>query len=237
MAPQLCVTQLNDLAPLESLLCYVQKWFVPYSKAHLELLLDSGGGGGSSTAVARSSSSSSSSNSSTDSKTTTTRNSDVEIHRAVKVRLSALEAELLRSQHSVEIPRITLEVHPVVAAYIKQQEAFAAAHQEGNTDNDNDGKLVVEDLPNYADDTLINELIAGANEWQRSMLRVTKLHRDLDQGSTIHEVNFWMSMEQAVHDIYEQFGSRGVQFTLKVLKAHKRFWITTDFAVYVVVSH
>ena len=108
----------------------------------------------------------------------------------VKHQLAVLEAALLKCQQSVEIPDINLEIHPVVASTI-------TSHP--------DGKAVVEDLGAKAtDQEFLNELIKGWNSWKTAIRSITDLDWDITAGTTIDEINFWMSKASHLQNIAAQ---------------------------------
>jgi dynein heavy chain 1 len=138
-----------------------------------------------------------------------TNESDLGSIRGVNTKLGELEVELLRSQEQVEIPHIILDVYKPVDDYVKGGKS---------------GELADASDPNF-----LNEVQKRLNEWKKQILAVTRLNRDVDSGTTMHEINFWMSMEKAIQHIYSQRESEGVEFTFQLLKDNKRFLATTGF--------
>ena len=138
-------------------------------------------------------------------------------YKGVSRKLGELEVELLRFQESIDVPFITLELHPAVAAFVQAQTKA--------------GRPVrMEEFGAEASDaTFLNDVQRGLNEWKRSILRVTRLTRDVSSGTVMAEVSFWSAMERAVSHIYEQKESAGVELTFQLLKQNKRFLATTGF--------
>jgi hypothetical protein len=89
--------------------------------------------------------------------------------RGVNTKLGELEGELLRSQQTIDIPLITLEVHKIIAEFLKQRKA------EGKTT-----PPTVEEMGAIANDTnFLNEVQRGLGEWKKQITSVTKLNRSV----------------------------------------------------------
>lgn len=185
IAGQLQVCHLDEANPFQTILSYVKQCFLPLSRVLMANALEK--------------------NSS---------QSEIGTLRGVSGKLGELEVELMRSQESVVIPRITLEVDSKIAEYVGAKGANAK----------------VSGLDGYKDADYLNQVQAGLNEWKKQIVSVTKLTRDVDAGTTMQEINFWNSMEAAIQHIYEQKESAGVDFTFKLLNENKRFIATTGFA-------
>ena len=54
------------------------------------------------------------------------------------------------------------------------------------------------------DSSFLNQLQSGVNGWIREIQKVTKLNRDPSSGSASQEINFWLTMEQALGKIDDQ---------------------------------
>lgn len=79
------------------------------------------------------------------------------------------------------------------------------------------------------DSAFLNALQSHVNQWIRSIQSVTKLTRDVSSGTASQEINFWLSMEQAIEGIDEQLKSDGVNISLECLRNAKRFRATVSF--------
>lgn len=144
--------------------------------------------------------------------------SDLAVYRGVNRKLGELEVELLRFQENIDIPHIVLDVPKAIADFVRSQRAAGIAHPK------------VEDMgPIASDPTFLNDIQRQLNEWKKSILRVTKLTRDVSSGSTIQEVNFWLAMERAINAIYDSKESVPIEFTFNILRQNKRFLATTGF--------
>ncbi len=58
---------------------------------------------------------------------------------------------------------------------------------------------------------------------------MTKLSRDVASGTASQEINFWLSMENALESIEAQLRGEEVTLALDVLKHAKRFHATVSF--------
>ncbi|XP_003378833.1 dynein heavy chain, cytoplasmic [Trichinella spiralis] len=136
---------------------------------------------------------------------------------SVEKKLIELEMGLLHLQQNIDIPDITLLIHPVVQSVIKQ-----AAEENRRAKVSDFGKLV-------DDSTFLNQLQNGVTRWVREMQKVTKLDRDPSSGSALQEITFWRNLERAVFNLLEKRESPEVILTLEVLKHGKRFHATVSF--------
>ncbi|XP_050295050.1 dynein heavy chain, cytoplasmic isoform X2 [Anthonomus grandis grandis] len=136
---------------------------------------------------------------------------------SVEKTIAELEMGLLHLQQNIDIPEITLQVHPYVANLIKQ------CADEGRTPTVSDYSDVVEDS------NLLNQLQQGVNRWIKEIQKVTKLERDPSSGTALQEISFWLNLERALHRILEKRNSLEVTLTLDILKHGKRFHATVSF--------
>ncbi|XP_022824429.1 dynein heavy chain, cytoplasmic isoform X2 [Spodoptera litura] len=136
---------------------------------------------------------------------------------SVEKKIAELEMGLLHLQQNIDIPEITLPVHPLVAAVIKR------AADEGR-------KPRVADFGDKVEDsTFLNQLQNGVNRWIKEIQKVTKLDRDPSNGTALQEISFWLNLERALHRIQEKRESIEVALTLEILKYGKRFHATVSF--------
>jgi dynein heavy chain 1, cytosolic len=138
---------------------------------------------------------------------------------ATKKKLAELELSLLHLQQNVEIPELYLPLPDVV------QEALKNAEGQGT-------KASVDMLPPglLAETRFINDIQNTVNSWIKSIQQTTKRERDVETGSALQEINFWLSMETALEDIEAQLRSDGVQLTMDILRYAKRFQATVSFS-------
>ncbi|XP_064484606.1 dynein heavy chain, cytoplasmic-like isoform X2 [Ornithodoros turicata] len=135
----------------------------------------------------------------------------------VEKKIAELEMGLLHLQQNIDIPEITLPVHPLVAATIKK------CAEEGRRANVSDFGDRVEDS------SFLNQLQNGVNRWIREIQKVTKLDRDPSSGTALQEISFWLNLERALLRIQEKRESLEVALTLDILKKGKRFHATVSF--------
>ncbi|KRZ77608.1 Dynein heavy chain, cytoplasmic [Trichinella papuae] len=185
---QLLLFILADASPYETLHSYFSTTICPYFKSFVK---ESGGGDN-------------------------YRDTD-KAAMSVEKKLIELEMGLLHLQQNIDIPDITLLIHPVVQSVIKQ-----AAEENRRAKVSDFGKLV-------DDSTFLNQLQNGVTRWVREMQKVTKLDRDPSSGSALQEITFWRNLERAVFNLLEKRESPEVILTLEVLKHGKRFHATVSF--------
>ncbi|CAO3629084.1 unnamed protein product [Cunninghamella echinulata] len=135
-----------------------------------------------------------------------------------KKKMAELELSLLHLQQNVEIPEISLNIHPVV------QKAVEKCREQNR-------RVTVEavDSTLFSDSTFLNKLQGDVNGWIKEIQKVTKMSRDPASGTAIQEINFWLSMERALEKIDEQLKSDQITLTLDILKHAKRFHATVSF--------
>ncbi|XP_066262863.1 dynein heavy chain, cytoplasmic isoform X3 [Euwallacea similis] len=136
---------------------------------------------------------------------------------SVEKTIAELEMGLLHLQQNIDIPEITLQVHPYVATLIK----LCA---------DESRKPKVSDFSDKVEDSnFLNQLQHGVNRWIKEIQKVTKLDRDPSSGTALQEISFWLNLERALHRIQEKRESLEVSLTLDILKHGKRFHATVSF--------
>lgn len=136
---------------------------------------------------------------------------------SVEKKLAELEMGLLHLQQNIDIPEISLPVHPIVANVIKRCA-------------DDGRKPKVSDFGDRVDDSsFLNQLQNGVNRWIKEIQKVTKLDRDPSSGTSLQEISFWLNLERALHRIQEKRESIEVALTLDILKHGKRFHATVSF--------
>ena len=136
---------------------------------------------------------------------------------AVEKKIAELEMGLLHLQQNIDIPDISLPIHPVVAQTIKK------CADEGR-------RPKVSDFGNKAEDSnFLNQLQSGVARWTREIQKVTKLDRDPSSGTALQEISFWVNLERALLKIQDKRESLEVTLTLDILKAGKRFHATVSF--------
>uniref|UniRef100_A0A8C3AR66 Cytoplasmic dynein 1 heavy chain 1 n=1 Tax=Cyclopterus lumpus TaxID=8103 RepID=A0A8C3AR66_CYCLU len=136
---------------------------------------------------------------------------------SVEKKIAELEMGLLHLQQNIEIPEISLLIHPIITNIAKQ------FYERGE-------KPKVTDFGDKVEDpTFLNQLQSGVNRWIREIQKVTKLDRDPASGTALQEISFWLNLERALNRIQEKRESPEVLLTLDILKHGKRFHATVSF--------
>ncbi|XP_066987022.1 dynein heavy chain, cytoplasmic isoform X2 [Macrobrachium rosenbergii] len=136
---------------------------------------------------------------------------------AVEKKIAELEMGLLHLQQNIDIPDISLPIHPTVAQVIKK------CADEGT-------RPKVADFGDRVEDSnFLNQLQNGVARWIREIQKVTKLDRDPSNGTALQEISFWLNLERALLKIQDKRESLEVALTLDVLKHGKRFHATVSF--------
>ncbi|KAL6478123.1 hypothetical protein MHYP_G00139580 [Metynnis hypsauchen] len=136
---------------------------------------------------------------------------------SVEKKIAELEMGLLHLQQNIEIPEISLLIHPIITNIAKQ------CYERGE-------KPKVTDFGDKVEDpTFLNQLQSGVNRWIREIQKVTKLDRDPASGTALQEISFWLNLERALNRIQEKRESPEVLLTLDILKHGKRFHATVSF--------
>ncbi|XP_063040383.1 cytoplasmic dynein 1 heavy chain 1 isoform X1 [Engraulis encrasicolus] len=136
---------------------------------------------------------------------------------SVEKKIAELEMGLLHLQQNIEIPEISLLIHPVITNTAKQ------CYERGE-------KPKVTDFGDKVEDpTFLNQLQGGVTRWIREIQKVTKLDRDPASGTALQEISFWLNLERALNRIQEKRESPEVLLTLDILKHGKRFHATVSF--------
>ncbi|XP_044006814.1 dynein heavy chain, cytoplasmic isoform X3 [Aphidius gifuensis] len=136
---------------------------------------------------------------------------------SVEKKIAELEMGLLHLQQNIDIPEISLPVHPSVMQVI-------------NACNHENRKPKVADFGDKVEDsTFLNQLQNGVNRWIKEIQKVTKLNRDPESGTALQEISFWLNLERALHRIQEKRESIEITLTLDILKHGKRFHATVSF--------
>merc|ERR1711899_446172 len=109
---------------------------------------------------------------------------------------------LLHLQQNIDIPEITLIVHPIVGGVIKKA-------------SDSGIKPKVADFGDKVEDSsFLNALQNQVSKWIREIQKVTKLDRDPSSGTALQEISFWLNLERALLRIQEKRESSEVALTL-----------------------
>lgn len=145
-----------------------------------------------------------------------TSNNKSDIITATKKRISELALSLSNLDQAIQTPDLSVSLHPIIKDAIRK-----GANLQNYT----------EYIPNETlnDSIFLNSIQTIVNEWVKSIQGVTKLNREVSEGSAADEINFWISMETTLAAIQNQLDSDGVQLSLEVLKYAKRYHATASF--------
>ena len=150
-----------------------------------------------------------------------------------KKRFAELELSLLHLKQNVEIPEARLSVHPAVRKAVGQVRAWHQVDIQADVQCHASGNRVsvdaIEPQSLLADSLFLNKLQADVNSWIKEIQAVTKLSRDVSSGTASQEINFWLSMENALESIDAQLKGEEVTLAMDVLKHAKRFHATVSF--------
>lgn len=134
-----------------------------------------------------------------------------------KKKLAELELSLTQLQENLTIPKVNLRIHPDITRVVLAAETL-------------NRKVKVEDLgPLLEDPSFLNKIQSDVNSWIKEIQKVTHLERDVNQGSSAHEIDFWIQMEGSLAHIENELKSPQVLLSLDALKYAKRFHATTSF--------
>src|SRR5277367_782045 len=147
-----------------------------------------------------------------------------------KKKIAELELSLLHLQQNVEIPEITLPIPTLVQNAINQVKSFSIIVADSQAQARNirpTTALLPQDI--ISDPVFLNSIQGTVNSWIKSIQAITKMTRDPSSGTASQEINFWISLENALDSIDRQLKSDGVSLTLDVLRQAKRFHATVSF--------
>ncbi|XP_034944602.1 dynein heavy chain, cytoplasmic isoform X1 [Chelonus insularis] len=136
---------------------------------------------------------------------------------SVEKKIAELEMGLLHLQQNIDIPEISLVIHPIVQQVVKQ------------CSEENRKPKVADFGDKVEDSSFLNALQHGVNRWIKEIQKVTKLNRDPESGTALQEISFWLNLERALIRILEKRESVEVTLTLDILKHGKRFHATVSF--------
>ncbi|KAI3378322.1 hypothetical protein SNEBB_011029, partial [Seison nebaliae] len=131
--------------------------------------------------------------------------------------IAELDMILLQLEENVYIPSVNFTIHPKVLQILKK------CKEENRSPNQDDFLNLTEDS------AFLNQLQRMVVKWINDIKKVTTSDYQIESGTTISEVMFWMKMEQIINGIEKEMNSSKIQLTLNILKHGKRFHITVSF--------
>jgi dynein heavy chain 1 len=86
-----------------------------------------------------------------------------------------------------------------------------------------------DDFLSVLDDTQLNSLYDCLNKWQAEISQVIKMDRNLSDGNTLDEIEFWVDYIKVIKSIKKQLESSDVQITLDIAIKKGKTFITNPF--------
>ena len=87
----------------------------------------------------------------------------------------------------------------------------------------------VDDFLSVLDDNQLNKLYDCLNKWKAEISQVIKMERNLSDGNTLDEIEFWVDYIKVLKSIKKQVESPDVQITLSIAKKKGKNFITNPF--------
>ncbi|AAS51484.1 ACR258Wp [Eremothecium gossypii ATCC 10895] len=131
-------------------------------------------------------------------------------------KIKDLSLSLQSLQQFIEVPDISATAHPLIKKIIAE-----GANPRNYTTYISDEQ--------FADSQFLNSLQKIANGWIKSAQNLTKLTRNIEDGSATDEIRFWINLEQSLLALEKQIAIPEVEITLSILTAAKRFHATVTF--------
>ena len=86
-----------------------------------------------------------------------------------------------------------------------------------------------DDFLSVLDDNQLNNLYDCLNKWQAEITQVIKMDRNLSDGNTLDEIEFWVDYIKVIKSIRKQLESSDVQITLDIAIKKGKTFITNPF--------
>ena len=86
-----------------------------------------------------------------------------------------------------------------------------------------------DDFLSVLDDSQLNNLYDCLNKWQAEISQVIKMDRNLSNGNTLDEIEFWVDYIKVIKSIRKQLESSDVQITLDIAIKKGKTFITNPF--------
>lgn len=134
----------------------------------------------------------------------------------VNNKMAELVFLLGQSQKNSEIPHVKLEAETELKQRINE------IITKGKTPT-------ADDFSDKMNEEFLLKQIDQLNRWKVDINSVIKIDRQINQGTTLQEINFWKDFEVAVLNLQQQINTIDVEITLNVLKAGRKFIATNSF--------
>ena len=180
---------------------------------------------------------------------------DDKMATSMEKKIAELEMGLLHLQQNIDIPEISLVVHPTVATVIKKCADDGSKAKVADFGDRVEDSTFLNALQNQVIDIDVviavvmvihhhhhhhhnhhhhhhhhhHNLFPQVNKWICEIQKVTKLDRDPSSGKALQEISFGLNLERALLRIQEKRESVEVALTLEILKQGKRFHATVSF--------
>ena len=135
----------------------------------------------------------------------------------LKSKMGELIDLMNKTQKTSNIPSINLEYEPELIAKMER------IKKEKGRD------ATVDELYEGLSDTYINKLCDIINKWKTDISQIIKMDREVKDGDTLEEVNFWADYEKVLNNIKLQIEAPEVQNTLAILKKANKVFVTNPF--------
>ncbi|ODV86297.1 hypothetical protein CANARDRAFT_211710 [[Candida] arabinofermentans NRRL YB-2248] len=133
---------------------------------------------------------------------TTPSQTQSQVMNNTKKKFNELSLSLTHLQQTIQIPNLTSTTH----------------------------ERIIEQMEKETTGRFLNELQSIVNDWIKQVYQISKLNHDpADGDSTLEEIQFWNSKEQALLAIKEQLSTPEVTLTLEILRSAKRYHTTVSF--------
>ena len=138
---------------------------------------------------------------------------------AAQQTLKQLEQSLRLCQDAVTIGKVVLDVVPEVATALRAAGSVDALTVE-RIDEVVCGNCTSEHSEQQSRQRLVSRISSRFSVWGEEMTRLCKFTRDVDAGSSVQEIEFWVNLASVVKHVEEQLDSAKIQVCRKYLEVH-----------------
>ena len=135
----------------------------------------------------------------------------------LKNKVSELVESINKTWKTTEISNIKLEFEPFFT------EKMEKIKKEKGRDP------TVEEMFEGLDDNQIRKLRESINKWNTDISKIIHMNRQISEGNTLDEIEFWADYVQILKNIKKQVESKEVQMTLDLVKKKSNDPITNVF--------
>ena len=146
-----------------------------------------------------------------------TQNLRLDAIRTVKKNINELVISLSQAQKNSNIPIVKLETEKGLKEKIDEIK------------NKTGKEPSIEELAKNCNDDYITKLSEIINKWKADISSLTKFERNVYEGDTMDEINFWRDYEITLKNVKLQIESPEVKITLGLVANAKKFFITKSF--------